>query len=121
MLVSNGLESIVSSNAILTVDISPAAPTFVVIPQSIEAYIGQTVTLTSSAQGNPPPGYQWYSNGVALPGQTGPQLVLAAVETNFTALYAVAAWNLAGTNVASASVIVTHRPRLLITEVHSTG
>lgn len=121
VLVTNGIEAMVSSNAVLTVDSAPPAPTFVVTPRSIEAYIGQTVTLTASAQGNPPPSYQWYSNGVALVGQTGPQLVLAAVETNYTAVYSVAAWNLAGTNIATATVTVTHKPRLLITEAHSTG
>lgn len=47
--------------------------------------------------------------------------MLYNVETNFTALYSVVIFNLAGTNVASAQVTVTPKPRLLITEVHSTG
>ncbi|MDW7979095.1 MAG: lamin tail domain-containing protein [Verrucomicrobiales bacterium] len=121
VIVSNGLETAVSSNAVLTVDSAPAAPSFVTVPVGVDAYVGETVTLSASAQGNPTPNYQWYSNGVAMVGQTGPQLVLYNIETNFTALYSVAAWNLAGTNVASAQVTVTHKPRFLITEAHPTG
>ncbi len=121
VLVSNGLTNVLSSNAVLTVDNAPTAPTVVSTPTNIDAYIGQTVRLAASAQGNPAPSYQWYSNGVALIGQTGPQLILYNAETNFTAIYSVAAWNIVGTNVASAQVTVTHKPRFLITEVHSTG
>ncbi|MCX8089833.1 MAG: immunoglobulin domain-containing protein [Verrucomicrobiae bacterium] len=121
VVVTNGLQVAVSSNALLTVDTSPAAPTFVTTPASVEAYVGQTVTLSATAQGNPPPAFQWRSNGIALPGQTGHQLVLHNVQTNFTALYSVVIFNLAGTNTASAQVTVTPRPRFLITEVHSTG
>lgn len=68
VVVTTGLEVVISSNALLTVDTSPTAPTFVTTPASVDAYIGQTVTLTATAQGNPTPNYQWLSNGVDLAG-----------------------------------------------------
>ena len=119
--ITNGLELLVSSNAVLTVDASPAAPAFITTPKSIDAYIGQSVTLSATAQGNPAPSFQWKSNAVPLLGQTGNQLALANLQTNDTAVYSVLIYSLAGSNSAPATVTVTPKPRLLITEVQSTG
>lgn len=119
--VTNGLEFILSSEALLIVDSSPAAPSFVVTPADVDAYPGQTVSLVAMAHANPPPEYQWLSNGIPLPGQTANHLVLPLSEAFGTAVYTVVASNLAGARTASARVTVTPKPRFLITEVHSTG
>lgn len=121
VVITNGLEIVISSNAVLTVDSAPAAPTFVIPPKSSAAYSGQTMTLSATAQGNPPPSYQWRSNGVDMAGQTANQLVLAGVEPNFSAVYSLVIYNIAGTNSAAATVTVTPKPKLVITEVHSSG
>ncbi len=121
VVITNGLEVVISSNATLTVDGSPTGPAFVLTPQSIAAYIGQSVTLSATAQGNPVPSFQWRSNGVDLVGQTANQLVLSGVETNYSAVYTIVIYNIAGTNSASATLTVTPKPKLIITEVHSSG
>lgn len=119
--VSNGLETLLSSNALLRVDTSPSAPVFVTTPQDVDAYPGQMVTLTALAQGSPPPHYQWWSNSVPLPGETSHSLVLPQLDALGSTLYTVVISNLVGTTAASARVTVTPKPRFLIREVHSTG
>jgi hypothetical protein len=119
--VGNGIQTIASSNAVLTVDSAPSAPVFVTRPRSVDAYVGQTVTLGVQAQGNPAPSYQWRSNNVVIAGQNSSTLVLANLQTNYTATYAVFVSNLVGTNSATAAVTVTTKPKLFITEAHSTG
>ncbi len=121
VVITNGLATLASSNAVLTVDASPSSPSFVTTPVGIDAYEGQTVTLSALAQANPAPGYQWRSNGVDIIGETSGTLVLSGIQTNFTATYSVVAANIVGSNIASAVVTVTTKPKLYITEAHSTG
>ncbi len=121
VLITNGVQLLASSNAVLTVDSAPSIPSFIAVPKSIEAYEGQTVTLTALAQGNPTPTYQWRSNNVVIAGQTANSLVLSGVLTNYSATYSVIIANLAGTNAAPASVTITPKPKLYVTEAHSTG
>jgi hypothetical protein len=40
VVITNGIQSLTSSNAVLTVDSSPSAPTFVTVPKNIDAYEG---------------------------------------------------------------------------------
>ena len=48
-----------------------------------DVYIGDTVTFSVTADGTPPFSYQWRKNGVPIPGQIGPSLVIAgAVLSN---------------------------------------
>ncbi len=121
--VTNGLGGLLSAPAVLTVDQAPSAPVFTLGLQhrELEAYPGQTLRFRVAAQGNPAPGYQWYHNNQPLPGQTGPELVLSAVTFDASGDYTVSATNLVGSTQATVRVIIAPRPRLLITEVHSTG
>ena len=45
-------------------------PNLTETPVSMEASIASPVNLTCSAEGYPPPTYQWYKDGVAVPGAT---------------------------------------------------
>jgi hypothetical protein len=119
VVVANGLQTRVSSNAVLTVTIAPVAPTFATSPKSADAYIGQTVQFTALANGSPSPSYQWRSNSVDIAGATTAQLTFSDVQTNASAVYTVVAFNTAGTNSVSATLQVSAKPVLLITEVQS--
>ncbi|MCS7091591.1 MAG: immunoglobulin domain-containing protein [Limisphaera sp.] len=121
VLVSNGLATVVSSNATLTVLDAAVPPTFTRVPLALEAYEGQTVTFVAAAQGQPVPELQWFKNGVPIPGANSGQLRLERVGPLDTATYMIRASNLAGTTNYSVQLTVTRKPRLLITEVHSTG
>ena len=120
VVVSNGLQSAVSSNAVLTVNPAASAPVFTVaLPPALMPTIGQNITLTAQAVGFPTPQYQWRTNGVDLPGQTAGQLMLSDVQTNNSATYTVVAFNSAGTNSVSTILTVTPKPKLVVTEVQA--
>lgn len=119
VIAENGLESF-SNNATLTVNQTPTAPTVdSAPPDSLEAYIPQTVPLTVVASGFPAPTYQWYSNNVAIAGQTGNVLSLSLSSTNQSAIYSVIVTNSAGGTNISTALNVTPKPNLIITEVMS--
>jgi hypothetical protein len=119
----NGTQSVVSSNAVLTVSTSPLAPIFTQTPspQNFYAYLGQTVKLNAAAFGNPPPTFQWQHNNVNIDGQTDSQLSLGLSDTNQSGTYSVIANNSAGSTNASILLTVTPLPpKLRITEILAT-
>ena len=115
----NVVQTVNSSNASLTITTGPVVPTITTPPTGIEAYIGQSVTLSASVFGSPTPALQWQFNGTNFAGQTDSQLQLSLSDTNQTGLYTLVATNASGTNSASAFVNVTLKPNLRITEVMS--
>jgi Immunoglobulin I-set domain/Lamin Tail Domain/Immunoglobulin domain len=120
--VTNGFQPVVvSSNATLTVNTAPLAPVFTQTPSptNLYAYLGQAITFTAGAFGNPPPGFQWQLNGTNISGQTDSQYVFNLSGTNQAGTYTVVATNSAGTNSASVVLIITPKPLLFITEVMS--
>jgi len=72
VVASNSFGSVTSQVATLTV-VNPAIGTH---PVDTYRSLGGTATLTITAQGTPPLTYQWYRNGVAVPGGTGASLNL---------------------------------------------
>ena len=52
--------------------------------------------LTAGSDGGPPATYQWFQNGVALSGATGPELVIAAAGASNSGTYLCAAMNSSG-------------------------
>jgi hypothetical protein len=121
VMVTNGLKALLSSNAVLTVTTSPVAPTFLTGPKNADAFFGQTVLFAAQASGSPTPSLQWYKDGVELSGVTSPQLTLTDVQGSDAGLYSLIASNSVGTNLASATLTVGPKPRLLITEVQPSG
>lgn len=121
VVITNGLQSVTSSVAVLTVTTTPVPPSFLTAPVSAEAFEGQFVQLAAVASGSPTPSYQWQLNGADLPGETSGTLILSGVQSNQAGIYTVMASSSAGTNAATATLQVTAKPRLLITEVHSSG
>ena len=72
----------------LTVE-APVSPQFVLQPQSDHVYAGQYVGLQVAAVGTPPLNYQWFHDGVAVPGATSASLVLPNFSTNDAGTYLV--------------------------------
>lgn len=103
-----------------TVTINGAPVILSFAPTNLWAYPNQTATFTVSAFANPAPQYQWMSNSVALVGETGPTLRLPVTDTNQNGtIVSVVVGNSFGSNTLNASLIVTPKPNLRITEVMS--
>eukprot|EP00118_Oscarella_pearsei_P025674 m.308568 g.308568 ORF g.308568 m.308568 type:complete len:1039 (+) comp44252_c0_seq1:1335-4451(+) len=62
-------------------------------PRSKSVNVGSTVELEANADGYPPPGYQWYKNGVAMKGKISRKLELKNVSLSDTASYCCAVSN----------------------------
>ncbi|HEY3756553.1 MAG TPA: PQQ-binding-like beta-propeller repeat protein [Opitutaceae bacterium] len=91
-------------------------PTFLTQPQNTTVNTGGSVTLSALVTGGGV-SYQWSFAGTAIPGATGPQLVLTNVGANQGATfgsYGVAATNLDGSVTSNAaSLTVTTHAQLL--------
>ena len=119
VIADNGLQSYTNS-ATLVVNATATAPTISSAPPTnLDAYIPQTVPLTVVASGFPTPTYQWYSNNVAIAGQTANVLSLSLSSTNQSATYSVIVTNSAGGTNLYVALNVTPKPNLIITEVMS--
>jgi hypothetical protein len=69
------------------------------------------------ASGVPEPTYQWRHNGTDIPGETGPSYTIIGAQTNDAGIYSVVARNPLGAATNQATLVVTRRPRLIITEI----
>lgn len=121
VIAANGLESF-TNTAVLTVNATPAPPTILSVTpvvDSFDAFLGQSVILTVTADGFPTPSYQWQTNGTDIPGETNSQLSLSLSDTNQTADYSVRVFNTSGSASAGFNIRVTPVPNLVITEVMS--
>ncbi len=98
-----------------TVTPRPSAPLIVAPPRGRPARIGETVVLEVGVQGEPRPALQWRRDGVALPGATGPSLVLNPVGLSDAGSYDVLASNALGSAVSpQATVTVSKRLQSLM-------
>lgn len=92
--------------SVVQVPAQPVAPTISQQPTAQTVSLGETVTFTVAADGDPAPTYQWQRDGVSLAGQTEPELTLAAVRAADAGIYRVIVRNSAG-QVFSAEVLLT--------------
>ena len=108
VLVSNPVDSVMSSNAVLTVNTNPVAPFFTTQPIPVSAVVGDDVTFIATAVGTLPISYQWNTNGVPISGATLSTLNLANVQLGNAGNYSVTASNSVGTtNSDVAALTVT--------------
>ncbi len=85
---------------------SPAmAPIILRQPASLTAAAGQVVDLTVAAVAIPAAAYQWFRDGSAIPGATGPTLKLPAVRPGDAGAYAVRATNPSGITTSQAATL----------------
>lgn len=108
VVASNGLGSVTSANAALTVWWAPVITTQ---PQPQSVMVGQTATFAVSANGNPAPAFQWSKNGVAISGATAASYTTPAVTySDAGALFRVVVSNPHGSvtsNSATCSIVNT--------------
>jgi alpha-tubulin suppressor-like RCC1 family protein len=120
-----GVGSEVSANAMLAVLIPPA---FTNAPLSTNVAVGNNFTLTATATGTAPVGYQWFFNDAPLADDariSGAQttvLAVSAAETNDSGVYWLVASNVAGVTTSTvASVSVGFPPVIALNPVSQTN
>jgi hypothetical protein len=119
VVVNNGFDSLTSSNATLSLNAAPEPPQFVTPLKNQSAFIGQSVTFTTFASGVPEPTYQWRLNDALLAGVSGPSYSIPSAALSDAGTYTVIASNPSGSATNSATLTVTRRPLLKITEIMS--
>jgi len=93
---------------------APVAPSIMADPVSVNAFVGDSVTLSVRVDGTPPFNYVWTKNGTVLPAETGATLFLAAASLADTGVYIVTVGNAGGSSVAlPAGIYVTLRPQTI--------
>ena len=102
---SNNAGSIISSNAVLTVNTNPAAPVFITQPASLHVYAGDTATFTAAAVGTLPITYQWKKNTVPIPGANSSALTLTNAQPSDAGTYSLVASNSVGLTPSSNAVL----------------
>lgn len=121
VVLSNGVQTAVSSNAVLSVTTTPVPPVFTVLPSvtNVDAYFNQVGLFSASANGSPSPTLTWVKSNVVV--ATGGQLSFPGFQASDAGVYTVIASNSAGTNSATLTISVGPKPLLLITETQPSG
>ncbi|MBI4657452.1 MAG: immunoglobulin domain-containing protein [Verrucomicrobia bacterium] len=91
-------------------------PAITLQPQNQTVDSGARVSFTTTAIGTPTPRYQWRLNGVNLPGETSPTLVLANVQPSNSGLYSVAVQNSLGAAASQAAILSVRAPALALAD-----
>jgi hypothetical protein len=107
VVVSNGVGSVMSNAATLTVNPMPVAPTITTQPTNQTATAGQTATFSVAANGTPAPTYQWQKNGTNIAGAASSAYTTpATTSADNGAQFQVVVSNSAG-NVTSSAATLT--------------
>lgn len=104
--VSNSVALVESQPATLTVITPSQAPVIQAQPASQQVKEGASVTFSVTATGTAPLTYQWFFNGVALAGVTGPSVTFSGVSAGSAGNYSVRVSNSAG-SVTSGNAVLT--------------
>jgi hypothetical protein len=88
--------------------VSGVAPYFGITPQSVTNWAGVPTTLSEAVVCSPPVSFQWYSNNVALSGQTNASLYVADPEC--TAAYYLHAFNRCGQTNSPPIILAVEDP-----------
>jgi pectate lyase/pectin methylesterase-like acyl-CoA thioesterase len=97
--ISNGIGSVTSAPAPLTVRATPAVSPVTILTQPVSrtAFAGDIVSFSVTAQGTPPPSYQWFKDGAPIAGANAATLTLTNVQLNSAGSYSVTVMNTSGT------------------------
>jgi outer membrane protein assembly factor BamB len=110
LVVSNGVETVTSAPANLTVIVPPE---IVQAPEAQTAVSGAAVTFRISANSLGPLTYRWLFNGTNLPGALSPNFMVPAALDNSAGDYSVVVANAAGSiTSAVARLIVVLPPQI---------
>jgi hypothetical protein len=100
--VSNRAGSVTSAAATLTVTVPPG---ITLQPVSQRAVIGAAVTFRVAATGPGPLAYQWFRDGVVVPGGIAPTLILNDVQLIHAGQYTVRVSNASGVIVSEPATL----------------
>jgi pectate lyase len=109
VVVSNFVSSAVSSNAVLTVNTNPVAPSFTSQPAPQFVLAGGTAVFNAAAVGTAPILYQWNKNGAPITGASSSALTLTNVQAADGGSYTLTASNSVG-GAASSAALLTVTP-----------
>jgi pectate lyase len=122
VVVSNFVSTATSSNAVLTVNTKPVAPSFTSQPASQVVLTGGTAIFNAVAAGTATINYQWDKNGAPISGATSSTLTLANVQSTDAGSYTLTATNSVGGAVSSAAILtVTPSIPVVNSEYNLTG
>jgi hypothetical protein len=122
VVVSNFVSTATSSNAVLTVNTNPVAPSFTSQPASQIVLTGGTATFDATVVGTATITYQWDKNGSPISGATASTLTLANVQATDAGSYTLTASNSVGGATSSAAVLtVTPSVPVVNSEYNLTG
>lgn len=111
--VSNVVNVVSSSNAILTVVVSPSISSD---PTSQTVVAGNPVTFSASATGTDPLSYQWRRNGIDVGGATDTAITIANAQQANAGSYVLVATNFGGAATSSPAVLTVLDPPLVTTQ-----
>ena len=112
VVVSNSVGSVSSSVANLTVN---TAPLITAQPSASASYIvGNSVTLSVTASGQPAPTYQWRKGGVNLTGKTNSSLALATLALGDAGSYEVVVSNSVGSVTSNSVAFLVYQPPTIL-------
>ena len=117
VVVSNAFGSITSSIATLTVIVPPTISSQ---PQGQTAYKGVTVQFSVGVNGTAPV-FQWFKDGLLMPGQTNVSLLFPSVQTNDTGSYSMTASNFAGKVTSSNALLIVQDVAVQFVTVSGNG
>lgn len=116
--IGNGIVSLLSQPATLTVNTNPTPAMILIPPIDATIFDGQSTTFSVKVRGYPSPTFQWQLNGADIPNATNRQLTVSGATLAMSGrLYTVRVQNPYATVSASARLLVTPPPYLVITEV----
>ena len=108
VVVNNLAGSAAGSNAVLTLNTNPVAPSFVTQPASVIVLAGGNAGFSAAASGTAPIYYQWLKNGSPISGATATTLNFTNVQNSDSGTYSLTASNGVGTAASSnATLTVT--------------
>ena len=116
---TNGLASILTLPATLTVNTQARCATIVRAPTDLGVNLGQNASFHVETRGYPLPTFQWQLNGVNIPGATASTFSVMGVGLSATGLYTVRVTNPLCTTNASARLSIVPVANLIITEAMS--
>ena len=81
------------------------APSWVLQPQGSTVTLGQNVVLSGNALGSAPLAFQWFKNGMALSGQSGPLLALPNFAASDSGDYTLVVTNSSGSITSAVATL----------------
>jgi pectate lyase/pectin methylesterase-like acyl-CoA thioesterase len=116
--VSNGIGSVTSAPALLAVRATPIVSPVTILTQPVsrKAFTGDAVSFSVTAQGTPPPGYQWFKDGAPIAGANAATLMLTNVQSDSAGSYSVTVTNVSNSVTSDPATLTVFTRADLITQ-----